>query len=200
MALIKCTECGKEISDKATACPHCGCPVVSQTQCHDDTYQPQQQQSKPLIPIIIALTAYIILTVVICNIHDDSFADPLIQVHNDMFFCYLCYFPILLFLTPSFRDYWVCALINIAVGVISYHMVESLMFGAAVIIFLTNLAGIVITAIRRSDAINKDTNNTYRKLPIIVKVISGIALLFFSFMIYGWLTVVLEEIYTGLSE
>ncbi len=29
MGLIKCTECGKEISDKATACPNCGCPVRS---------------------------------------------------------------------------------------------------------------------------------------------------------------------------
>ncbi len=27
MALMKCQECGKEISDKAEACPHCGCPV-----------------------------------------------------------------------------------------------------------------------------------------------------------------------------
>ena len=27
MALIKCIECGKEISDKATTCPHCGCPI-----------------------------------------------------------------------------------------------------------------------------------------------------------------------------
>ena len=27
MSLIKCSECGKEISDKATACVHCGCPV-----------------------------------------------------------------------------------------------------------------------------------------------------------------------------
>jgi len=27
MSLIKCTECGKEISDKAQACPNCGCPV-----------------------------------------------------------------------------------------------------------------------------------------------------------------------------
>jgi len=26
MALIKCTECGKEISDKAASCPHCGNP------------------------------------------------------------------------------------------------------------------------------------------------------------------------------
>ena len=27
MALIKCIECGKEISDKASTCPNCGCPV-----------------------------------------------------------------------------------------------------------------------------------------------------------------------------
>lgn len=27
MALIKCSECGKEVSDKAAACPACGCPV-----------------------------------------------------------------------------------------------------------------------------------------------------------------------------
>lgn len=27
MALINCHECGKEISDKAEACPHCGCPT-----------------------------------------------------------------------------------------------------------------------------------------------------------------------------
>ena len=27
MALIKCTECGKEFSDKAAACPNCGCPI-----------------------------------------------------------------------------------------------------------------------------------------------------------------------------
>lgn len=27
MALIKCPECGKEISDRADACIHCGCPL-----------------------------------------------------------------------------------------------------------------------------------------------------------------------------
>ena len=27
MALIKCEECGQMVSDKASACPHCGCPV-----------------------------------------------------------------------------------------------------------------------------------------------------------------------------
>lgn len=27
MALIKCIECGKEFSDKASTCPNCGCPT-----------------------------------------------------------------------------------------------------------------------------------------------------------------------------
>jgi len=27
MALIKCNDCGKEISDKAPNCIHCGCPI-----------------------------------------------------------------------------------------------------------------------------------------------------------------------------
>ena len=27
MSLIICTECGKEFSDKAPACPNCGCPT-----------------------------------------------------------------------------------------------------------------------------------------------------------------------------
>jgi hypothetical protein len=29
MALVECSECGREISDKAAACPGCGAPVVS---------------------------------------------------------------------------------------------------------------------------------------------------------------------------
>lgn len=33
MALIQCPECGKELSDKARRCPHCGCPAkMSQQQ------------------------------------------------------------------------------------------------------------------------------------------------------------------------
>jgi len=31
VALIKCSECGKEISDRAWACPHCGAPVNGST-------------------------------------------------------------------------------------------------------------------------------------------------------------------------
>jgi hypothetical protein len=27
MALVPCSECGNQVSDKASACPKCGCPV-----------------------------------------------------------------------------------------------------------------------------------------------------------------------------
>ncbi len=30
MALIKCPECGKDVSDKASACPVCGFPIANQ--------------------------------------------------------------------------------------------------------------------------------------------------------------------------
>ena len=32
MALIVCPECGKEFSDRAATCPHCGCPNDSQAE------------------------------------------------------------------------------------------------------------------------------------------------------------------------
>ena len=35
MALIKCKECGREISGKATTCPHCGCPVEKEIKCEE---------------------------------------------------------------------------------------------------------------------------------------------------------------------
>lgn len=42
MALITCPECGREISDKAAACPHCGFPIQehlqAQTQNQTNTY------------------------------------------------------------------------------------------------------------------------------------------------------------------
>lgn len=33
MALIKCNECGHEVSDKASVCPNCGCPLVKEKIC-----------------------------------------------------------------------------------------------------------------------------------------------------------------------
>ncbi len=35
MALIKCSECGQMISDKANTCPHCGIPIEQKTICEE---------------------------------------------------------------------------------------------------------------------------------------------------------------------
>lgn len=37
MALIKCPECGKEISNKAASCPNCGCPIVESGEAQETT-------------------------------------------------------------------------------------------------------------------------------------------------------------------
>ena len=40
MSLVKCPECGREVSTLATSCPHCGCPLGTQT-----AQQPQAPNS-----------------------------------------------------------------------------------------------------------------------------------------------------------
>lgn len=41
MVLIKCSECKKELSDRADKCPHCGNPI---------TIQPEKKEKKTLNP------------------------------------------------------------------------------------------------------------------------------------------------------
>ena len=38
MALIKCGECGKDVSDKANSCPHCGCPIENKESTNTYNY------------------------------------------------------------------------------------------------------------------------------------------------------------------
>ena len=35
MTLIKCSDCGKEISDTSKTCIHCGCPIVKKVKCSE---------------------------------------------------------------------------------------------------------------------------------------------------------------------
>lgn len=43
MALIKCNECGQMISDRATKCPKCGCPITKESKPHIHQETPQAQ-------------------------------------------------------------------------------------------------------------------------------------------------------------
>lgn len=67
MALITCKECGGKMSDRATECPHCGCPIEFQT---EETSKPQNQQlqqhkpRKPLIGLWITLAVVGVIAVI----------------------------------------------------------------------------------------------------------------------------------------
>ena len=61
MALIKCEECGQMVSDKASACPHCGCPV---NQIIQPQYFGDEQEEKPnntLKWLLVVLAALVVL-------------------------------------------------------------------------------------------------------------------------------------------
>ena len=48
MALIKCADCGKDVSEHAKECPNCGCPVAFSLSAQTQT--PPQRQAAPASP------------------------------------------------------------------------------------------------------------------------------------------------------
>lgn len=70
MALIKCTECGNEVSNKATACPKCGAPIEQKETPKVEEpkiVQPQQikKKSKTWIWMMIITIIVIILSLIV---------------------------------------------------------------------------------------------------------------------------------------
>ncbi len=64
MALIKCTECGHEVSDKASECPNCGCPInnvdaVQEKPIEEELYVKEPQKKKWWIWALAALLCLI---------------------------------------------------------------------------------------------------------------------------------------------
>lgn len=57
MALIKCTECGADISDKASMCPKCGCPIEMLA----DNKNNRKLNIKKVILVIIGLLMLLIV-------------------------------------------------------------------------------------------------------------------------------------------
>lgn len=60
MALIKCSECGKEISDSAESCPHCGCKTN-----HGQTVT--REKTSSLIKYAFSAGALIIGIILLCS-------------------------------------------------------------------------------------------------------------------------------------
>jgi len=76
MALINCPECGKEISDKASVCIHCGCPISPKKAVVNNANDNIRKGVNGLIAkikrlsrkAIIIFSAIIMIVVVICCI------------------------------------------------------------------------------------------------------------------------------------
>lgn len=62
MALIKCSECGKEISNKVSNCPNCGCPIRTQE------FEGEKNKKSKKICLLIAFFFVIIFAVLIIYI------------------------------------------------------------------------------------------------------------------------------------
>ena len=61
MALIKCTECGHEVSDKASMCPNCGCPIESLGAAQEEVIYEEPKKKKGWIwALIVALLCLVL--------------------------------------------------------------------------------------------------------------------------------------------
>ena len=64
MAMINCSECGKEISDQARTCPNCGHPSDREAKMQrvQDTNQQSSRVGRVIVGIIMMILAFVIIT------------------------------------------------------------------------------------------------------------------------------------------
>ncbi len=70
MSLIKCPECGKEISDKALACPYCGYPIENKEISNNKktVFSPKKCFENKKILVGIAVLSIAIVYIIVSNI------------------------------------------------------------------------------------------------------------------------------------
>lgn len=67
--IIKCPECGAEISDKAVSCPKCGCPIAKTT---NNEEKKKTDHSARILLIISIIVIAIIAIPVFVGIHQNN--------------------------------------------------------------------------------------------------------------------------------
>ena len=75
MALIKCLECGKQISDKAESCPNCGYRIESTIEEKKEIPSTIKQEAKEIdkkISICYAIVAVLVVLLFICVWYSSS--------------------------------------------------------------------------------------------------------------------------------
>lgn len=78
MAMIKCSECGKEFEDSNKACPECGCPIVQQTGAF-------LKKSTTKIDSIRRVRRFLLVGAIICFVVSGVFYYRANNVKNDYY-------------------------------------------------------------------------------------------------------------------
>jgi zinc-ribbon domain len=82
MALRACSECGKDVSDKAAVCPHCGNPLAAAAPAPAPAAAPTptpvvvQKNTHPVLTVIGGLAVVLIAIGFIANLIDNNAAPP----------------------------------------------------------------------------------------------------------------------------
>jgi hypothetical protein len=74
MALIKCPECGKEVSDEAGLCPHCGYEITEQNEnLKEDKQEVPIYKNRKYMGRLMCIVGCILLIVGITRITNDDY-------------------------------------------------------------------------------------------------------------------------------
>lgn len=107
MALIKCNECEKEISDKAQSCPHCGNPISGEIKKYNESIKPIFQKEKceheitmedKYYPMVLLPISIIIITSVISQFINFMYIWKLYTPYTSQYFTQPITFTILSFI------------------------------------------------------------------------------------------------------
>lgn len=185
MALIKCNECGKEISDKAKICPHCGfennliiCPECKKeiknnvNTCPNCGYEMQKKNKQVKNEFSIGIKIWLILCVVACFGYF-SFVNYFLEIISSL--SLTSYLVILLGVS------YIVLLVNkskinlyIILGINAVILVYNL-FSIGTVVSLLNIICVLINAIITFLVVRKHLNNNKLNL---FGIISYSAILF----------------------
>ena len=83
MALVKCRECGKEISDKAKICVNCGCPIENNKNNTKKSHKKRQKKKINSINILYIVIAILVLSIIVSIIKQEKEYQDKVDEYNE---------------------------------------------------------------------------------------------------------------------
>lgn len=80
MALIKCSECGSDVSEKASVCPKCGCPLEITKQSISDT----KKKVVTIVSVIIAIVLILCIGIVLVKYSNNPANKAISLIKKDL--------------------------------------------------------------------------------------------------------------------